>query len=62
MTQMVQFITEHRATYGVEPICAVLPIALSTYYWQCRQQAHSECRGRNSGARDGESRGARWCA
>jgi len=29
---MVQFIDEHRATYGVEPICRVLPIAPSTYY------------------------------
>ena len=26
------FIDAHRATYGVEPICAVLPIAPSTYY------------------------------
>ena len=26
---MVEFINAHRATYGVEPICAVLP---STYY------------------------------
>ncbi len=29
---MVQFITDHRDTYGVEPICAVLPIAPSTYH------------------------------
>src|SRR5688572_23428724 len=29
---MVAFIDAHRATYGVEPICAVLPIAPSTYY------------------------------
>ena len=29
---MVSFIDEHRATYGVEPICRVLPIAPSTYY------------------------------
>ena len=29
---MVLFIDEHRATYGVEPICEVLPIAPSTYY------------------------------
>ena len=26
------FIDEHRESYGVEPICAVLPIAPSTYY------------------------------
>ena len=30
---MVAFIDQERATYGVEPICAVLPIAPSTYYW-----------------------------
>ena len=29
---MVQFIDVHREAYGVEPICAVLPIAPSTYY------------------------------
>lgn len=29
---MVEFIEENRGTYGVEPICAVMPIALSTYY------------------------------
>lgn len=31
---MVRFIDTHRETYGVEPICAVLPIAPSTYYEQ----------------------------
>jgi putative transposase len=29
---MVAFIDDQRAAYGVEPICAVLPIAPSTYY------------------------------
>jgi hypothetical protein len=29
---MVAFIEEHRAEHGVEPICAVLPIAPATYY------------------------------
>jgi putative transposase len=29
---IVAFIDEHRETYGVEPICAVVPIAPSTYY------------------------------
>jgi transposase InsO family protein len=29
---MVDFIEEHREEYGVEPICAVVPIAPSTYY------------------------------
>ena len=31
---MTSFVDEHRETYGVEPICAVLPIAPSTYYEQ----------------------------
>ena len=31
---MVAFIDAHRATFGVEPICAVLPIAPSVYYEQ----------------------------
>jgi transposase InsO family protein len=35
---MVRFIDDHRATYGVEPICAVLPIAPSTYFRYRRQQ------------------------
>ena len=35
---MVRFIDDHRATYGVEPICAVLPIAPSTYFRICAQQ------------------------
>ena len=29
---MVRFIDQHRDPYGVEPICAVLPIAPATYY------------------------------
>jgi putative transposase len=29
---MVSFIDEHRGDYGVEPICAVVPIAPSTYF------------------------------
>ena len=29
---MVSFIDAHREAYGVEPICAELPIAPSTYY------------------------------
>jgi transposase-like protein len=31
---MVSFIDTHREAYGVEPICAVLPIAPSIYYEQ----------------------------
>lgn len=36
---MVSFIDDYRGTYGVEPICAVLPIAPSTYYEQKARQA-----------------------
>jgi putative transposase len=36
---MVEFIDEHRELYGVEPICAVLPIAPSTYYKHKARQA-----------------------
>jgi transposase InsO family protein len=36
---MVAFIDEYRETYGVEPICRVLPIAPSTYYAQKARQA-----------------------
>ncbi len=36
---MVSFIDEHRESYGVEPICKVLPIAPSTYYEQKARQA-----------------------
>jgi putative transposase len=36
---MGAFIDEHRATYGVEPICAQLPIAPSAYYaWKAQVQ------------------------
>jgi len=35
---MVRFIDQHRDTYGVEPICAVLPIAPSIYFLRKAQQ------------------------
>src|SRR5262244_4341771 len=35
---MVAFIDQHRVTYGVESICAVLPIAPSTYFRHQVQQ------------------------
>jgi putative transposase len=35
---MVTFIDQHRHTYGVEPICDVLPIAPSTYFRRKAQQ------------------------
>jgi putative transposase len=36
---MIAFIDEHRAVYGVEPICRVLPIAPSTYHTHAARQA-----------------------
>ena len=41
---MVAFIDQERAMYGVEPICAVLPIAPSTYYRHKALQADPEQR------------------
>jgi putative transposase len=36
---MVSFIDDHRGSYGVEPICQVLPIAPSTYHEQRARQS-----------------------
>ena len=36
---MIGFIDDNRATYGVEPICRVLPIAPSTYHARMAQRA-----------------------
>ena len=36
---MIAFIDAHRETYGVEPICRVLPIAPSTYYAHAARRA-----------------------
>jgi putative transposase len=36
---MIAFIDEHRAVYGVEPICRVLPIAPSTYHAHAARRA-----------------------
>jgi putative transposase len=36
---MMSFVDEHQETYGVEPICAVLPIAPSTYHEHKARQA-----------------------
>ena len=41
---MVQFIDDHRDGFGVEPICAVLPIAPSTYHRHRHQRTHPTCR------------------
>ena len=39
---MVSFIDQHRAEYGVESICAQLPIAPSAYYEQKAWEAEPE--------------------
>ena len=36
---MIDFINEHRAIHGVEPICRVLPIAPSTYHAHAARRA-----------------------
>ena len=36
---MIAFIDDHRAVYGVEPICRVLPIAPSSYHAHLAQRA-----------------------
>jgi transposase InsO family protein len=36
---MIAFIDDHRHTYGVEPICRVLPIAPSTYHAHAARRA-----------------------
>jgi putative transposase len=41
---MKAFIDEHRETYGVEPICRVLPIAPSTYYEHAARKADPDRR------------------
>jgi transposase InsO family protein len=41
---MVEFVEEHRGTCGVEPICAMLPIAPSTYYQHAARRRDPEQR------------------
>ena len=41
---MIAFIDDHRAAYGVESICKVLPIAPSSYYDQATNRANPETR------------------
>jgi transposase InsO family protein len=41
---MVQLIDEHRERYGVEPMCAVLPMAPSTYFRHKDLATHPEAR------------------
>ena len=54
---MVAFIDDHRETYGVEPICAVLPIAPSTYFLRKAQQEDATRRSTRA-RRDDEQRAA----
>ncbi len=42
---MVTFVDQHRDAYGVEPICAVLPIAPSTYFLHTARRADPSSRG-----------------
>ena len=52
---MTTFVDDHRETYGVEPICAELPIAPSVYYEHKRREREPErCSARSR--RDGELR------
>ena len=48
---MVTFIDEHRATYGVEPICEILPIAPSTYF-RCTAEQRDPTRRSTRALRD----------
>jgi putative transposase len=54
---MVSFIDQHRDVYGVEPICAVLPIAPSTYFLHKTWQQEPTTRSRRR-QRDDELRAA----
>ena len=54
---MVGFIDQHQDTYGVEPICAVLPIAPSTYFRRKAQQRDATKRSARA-RRDDELRAA----
>ena len=49
---MVAFIDDHRETYGVEPICTLVPIAPSTYYRHKVQHAEPETRSTRARADD----------
>ena len=41
---MVSYVDDNKTSYGVEPICKVLPIALSTYYDYKAKQRQPELR------------------
>jgi len=50
---MASFIDEHRAEYGVEPICSLLPIAPSTFYDHQAKQVDPERRSQRAKRDDG---------
>ena len=52
---MTSFVDENRADFGVEPICAELPIAPSVYYEHKRREREPECCSARC-RRDGELR------
>jgi putative transposase len=54
---MVRFVDQHRETYGVEPICAILPVAPSTYFRRKAQQQDATTRSARA-RRDDELRAA----
>jgi putative transposase len=54
---MVRYIDDHRDRFGVEPICAVLPIAPSTYFLHKAQQQEPGIRSARA-QRDDELRAA----
>jgi len=54
---MVRFVDQHRETYGVEPICAMLPVAPSTYFRRKAQQQDATTRSARA-RRDDELRAA----
>ena len=54
---MMRFIDQHRDSYGLEPICAVLPIAPSTYFLRKAQQQEETKRSARA-QRDDELRAA----
>jgi len=44
---MMTFIDQHRETFGVESICAMLPVAPSTYFrWKAQQREPTRCSSR----------------
>ena len=48
---MIAFIDDHRAAYGVESICKVLPIAPSSYHEFAAKRADPEKRSKRARAR-----------